>query len=54
MVELALEIDETKRQLYSAIESKESLINKEVYLISSKLDKLIFEYQLKVVNNGIF
>jgi hypothetical protein len=28
------------------------LINKEVYLLSSRLDKLIFEYQLEFINNG--
>jgi len=54
MVQLAREIDEAKGQLYSALESKESLISREVYLLSSKLDKLIFEYQLKAINNRIY
>jgi hypothetical protein len=52
MVRLAQEIDEAKGELYLALEVKKSLINKEVYLLSSKLDKLIFEYQLNVINNG--
>ena len=52
MVRLAQEIDEAKGELYLALEAKKSLINKEVYLLSSKLDKLIFEYQLNVINNG--
>ena len=54
MVQLAQEIDEAKGELYAAIESNESLISKEVYALSSKLDKLIFEYQIKAVDNGIF
>lgn len=54
MVQLAQAIDEAKGELYLALESKESLINKEVYLLSSKLDKLIFEYQLKAINNGAY
>jgi len=54
MVQLAREIDEAKGELYLALESKESLISKEVYLLSSKLDKLIFEYQLKAINNGAY
>jgi len=54
MVQLAKEIDEAKGELYSAIESKKSLISKDVYLLSSKLDKLIFEYQLKAINNGVY
>lgn len=52
MVRLAQEIDETKGELYLALEAKKSLINKEVYHLSSKLDKLIFEYQLKAIDNG--
>lgn len=54
MVQLAQEIDEAKGELYAAIESNESLISKEVYTLSSKLDKLIFEYQLKAIDNGVF
>jgi len=54
MGQLAIEIDDVKRQLYSVIESKGSLISKEVYLLSSKLDKLILEYQLKAINNGVY
>ena len=54
MVQLALEIDEAKRQLNSAIDSNSSLISKDVYILSSKLDKLILEYQLKTFNNGVY
>ncbi|MDD4569033.1 MAG: aspartyl-phosphate phosphatase Spo0E family protein [Tepidanaerobacteraceae bacterium] len=53
MFKLAQEIDETKGDLYSALDAKKSLINQEVYLLSSKLDKLIFEYQLKVIDHRI-
>jgi len=54
MIQLSQEIDDTKEQLYSAIESKGSLISNEVYVLSSKLDKLIFEYQLKAINSGLY
>ncbi|MGI5858191.1 MAG: aspartyl-phosphate phosphatase Spo0E family protein [Tepidanaerobacteraceae bacterium] len=51
MVRLAQEIDEAKGELYSVLEAKKSLNNKEVYVLSSKLDKLIFEYQSRVIVN---
>ncbi|AEE91274.1 MAG: Spo0E family sporulation regulatory protein-aspartic acid phosphatase [Tepidanaerobacter acetatoxydans] len=51
MVRLAQEIDEAKGELYSALEAEKSLINKKVYFLSSKLDKLILEYQLKLIKS---
>lgn len=44
------EIDEAKKELYTALEANKSLVSSEVCLISSRLDKLIIEYQLEYVN----
>lgn len=44
---LVQEINETKGELYAALEAAKSLKSHEVYALSSKLDKLILDYQLK-------
>lgn len=44
---LEQEIDETKGELYSALKTEKSLKSHKVYVLSSKLDKLILDYQLK-------
>ncbi|HHX23411.1 MAG: aspartyl-phosphate phosphatase Spo0E family protein [Tepidanaerobacteraceae bacterium] len=53
MVTLAREIEKTKNDLYMALDAYKTLGHKEVYALSSQLDKLIFEYELKVMNRRI-
>lgn len=47
MIQLSRDIEEAKGELYTALETTRSLINYEVYSLSLKLDRLIFEYQIK-------
>lgn len=47
---LAQKINMVKGKLYSSIEIKKDLQNKDVYLLSNELDKLICEYQA-IINN---
>lgn len=50
---LAYQIDIVKRKLYLTIEDKKNLNNKEVYLLSTKLDKLINKYQTNINQNNM-
>lgn len=49
---LSKEIDILKNELYNALNTKKALVNPDVYRISSKLDKLICEYQSIVKFNS--
>lgn len=45
---LAQQIEIVKRKLYLTIETKKDLTNKNVYLLSTELDKLICQYQIHI------
>lgn len=49
---LAHQIDIVKGKLYLTIEDKKNLNNKEVYLLSTKLDELINKYQTSINQNS--
>jgi hypothetical protein len=43
---LSHEINALKKELNTRLEVNQNLNNREVYMLSVKLDKLIFEYQI--------
>ena len=47
ILRLYCEIDSAKNELYSAMDRNKNLTHDDVCFLSSKLDKLIVEYQLK-------
>jgi len=47
ILHLSCEIDSAKSELYSVMDRKKNLTHDDVCFLSSKLDKLIVEYQIK-------